>query len=55
MSLAHLLWFMLVACAFSSAPAQRMVASARHHVERAIGGVLVCLGLTLALASIRQG
>ncbi len=55
MSLAHLLWFMLLACAFSSAPAQRMVASARHHVERAIGGVLVCLGLTLALASIRQG
>ena len=55
MSLAHLLWFTLVACAFSSAPAQRMVASARHHVERAIGGVLVCLGLTLALASIRQG
>ena len=55
MSLAHLLWFMLVACAFSSAPALRMVASARHHVERAIGGVLVCLGLTLALASIRQG
>ena len=55
MSLAHLLWFLLVACAFSSAPAQRMVASARHHVERAIGGVLVCLGLTLALASIRQG
>ena len=55
MSLAHLLWFMLVACAFSSAPAQRMVATARHHVERAIGGVLVCLGLTLALASIRQG
>jgi len=55
MSLAHLLWFVLVACAFSSAPAQRMVASARHHVERAIGGVLVCLGLTLALVSIRQG
>ena len=55
MSLAHLLWFMLVACAFSSAPAQRMVVASRHHVERAIGGVLVCLGLTLALASIRQG
>lgn len=55
MSLAHLLWFMLVACAFSLAPAQSMVATARHHVERAIGGVLVCLGLTLALASIRQG
>ena len=54
MSLAHLVWFVLVALAFSSAPAQRAVASARHHVERGIGGVLVCLGLTLALASLRQ-
>lgn len=54
MSLAHLAWFVLVALAFSSVPAQRAVASARHHVERGIGGVLVCLGLTLALASLRQ-
>jgi RhtB (resistance to homoserine/threonine) family protein len=54
MSLAHLAWFVLVALAFSSTPAQRAVASARHHVERGIGGVLVCLGLTLALASLRQ-
>lgn len=54
MSLAHLAWFILVACAFSSAPAQRAVASCRHHVERGIGGVLVCLGLTLALASLKQ-
>ena len=54
MSLAHLAWFVLVALAFSSVPAQRVVASARHHVERGIGGVLVCLGLTLALASLRQ-
>lgn len=54
MSLAHLAWFVLVALAFSSAPAQRAVVSARHHVERGIGAVLVCLGLTLALASLRQ-
>jgi len=54
MSLAHLVWFVLVAFAFSSAPAQRAVASARHYVERGIGGVLVCLGLTLALASLQQ-
>jgi len=54
MSLAHLAWFILVACAFSSAPAQRAAASYRHHVERGIGGVLVCLGLTLALASLNQ-
>jgi len=55
MSLSHLFWFVLVACAFSSAPAQRAVAAARHHIERAIGGVLVCLGVTLALASMNQG
>lgn len=54
MSLAHLAWFVLVALAFSSPPAQRAVASARHYVERGIGGVLVCLGLTLALASLQQ-
>jgi threonine/homoserine/homoserine lactone efflux protein len=55
MSLAHLAWFTLVAVFFASTPAQRVVATARHHVERGIGLVLVCLGLTLALASIRQG
>lgn len=54
MSLAHLAWFVLVALAVSSPPAQRAVASARHVVERAIGGVLFCLGLTLALASLQQ-
>jgi len=55
MSLAHLVWFVLVACAFSSAPAQHVAARARQHIERAIGAVLVCLGVTLALASFRQG
>jgi len=54
MSLSHLAWFVLVAFAFSSIPAQRAVAEARHHVERGIGAVLVCLGLTLAMASINQ-
>lgn len=54
MSLAHLIWFALVACLLSSAPAQRAVGSARRHVERGIGCVLVALGLTLALASLGQ-
>jgi RhtB (resistance to homoserine/threonine) family protein len=54
MSLAHLAWFVLVACAFSSAPAQRAVGSVKRHVERGIGCVLVALGLTLALASLNQ-
>jgi RhtB (resistance to homoserine/threonine) family protein len=54
MSLAHLVWFTLVACAFSSAPAQRAVGSVKRQVERGIGCVLVALGLTLALASLNQ-
>ena len=54
MSLAHLVWFTLVACAFSSAAARRFVASSRHLVERAIGGVLVALGLGLAVSSLNR-
>lgn len=54
MSLAHLVWFALVAWAFSSAPAQRAVGAWRRHIERGIGCVLVGLGLTLALASLNQ-
>lgn len=54
MSAAHFVWFALVACAFSSVPAQRAIGSARHHIERGIGCVLVTLGLTLALASLNQ-
>ena len=55
MSLAHLVWFVLVACAFSSQAARRVVAESRHLVERAIGAVLVALGVMLALASLNQG
>lgn len=55
MSVAHLVWFVLVALAFSSTSAQRLVARARGHIEHGIGLVLVCLGLMLALASFTQG
>jgi threonine/homoserine/homoserine lactone efflux protein len=55
MSLAHLVWFVLVACAFSSDVARRVVASSRHLVERSIGAVLVALGVSLALVSIKRG
>jgi RhtB (resistance to homoserine/threonine) family protein len=54
MSLAHLVWFVLVACAFSSDVARRVVASSRHLVERSIGAVLVALGVSLALVSIKR-
>lgn len=51
MSLAHLVWFVLVACAFSSEAAQRVAGNYRHRVEHCIGAVLVALGLSLAAAS----
>jgi RhtB (resistance to homoserine/threonine) family protein len=53
MSLAHLIWFALVAFAFSSNTAGAFVASYRHLITRLIGGVLVALGIALALSSIR--
>lgn len=52
MSFAHLVWFVLVACLFSSAAARRFVVSCRHVIERCIGGVLVALGLGLAASSL---
>jgi threonine/homoserine/homoserine lactone efflux protein len=54
MSLAHLVWFVLVAYAFSSEAARRFVASSRHIIERSIGAVLVALGLGLALSSMKR-
>ncbi|MDR0576689.1 MAG: LysE family transporter [Candidatus Accumulibacter sp.] len=54
MSFTHLAWFALVALAFSSAAARRFAASFRHLVERAIGGVLVTLGLGLAASSLNR-
>jgi len=54
MSLAHLVWFALVAYAFSSDAARRFVASSRHIIERSIGAALVALGLGLAMASIKR-
>jgi RhtB (resistance to homoserine/threonine) family protein len=52
--LAHLLWFVLIAYAFSSVAAQRFVASSQHLVERCIGAALVALGLGLAAASLKR-
>ena len=53
-SVAHLVWFVLVAYAFSSNAAQRIVASSRHIIERMIGGVLVALGIGLAVSSFKR-
>lgn len=51
MSFAHLAWFVLVAYVFSSEAAQAVARRCRHLIERAIGAVLVALGLALAAAS----
>lgn len=53
-SVAHLFWFVFVAYAFSSNAARSFVASSRHLIERAIGSVLVGLGVLLATASIKR-
>ena len=53
-ALTHLVWFSFVACVFSSQLTRAAVASARHLVERGIGGVLVTLGVGLALTSARN-
>jgi RhtB (resistance to homoserine/threonine) family protein len=54
MSLAHLLWFCLVAYFFSSVRVRSIVQGIRHWIDRSIGGVLVLLGLTLAFSSMRK-
>lgn len=53
-SVSHLIWFTLVALIFSSNTAQTFVNQSRHMIERTIGGVLVSLGVGLALSSIKR-
>ena len=45
----------LVAYGLSSEAARGFVARCRHLIERAIGGVLVALGLGLAASSLQRG
>ncbi|GGX88055.1 lysine transporter LysE [Litchfieldella qijiaojingensis] len=54
MSVAHLVWFALVAYAFSSEAAKNLAASSRHIIERSIGAVLVTLGVGLAATSMKR-
>jgi RhtB (resistance to homoserine/threonine) family protein len=53
-SLTHLVWFAFVACVFSSRIARDAIARVRHLIERTIGGVLVTLGVGLALSSAQH-
>lgn len=54
MSAAHLFWFALVAYGLSSEAAHEFVARSRHLIERAIGSVLVALGLGLFASSLHR-
>ncbi|KQP49418.1 LysE family transporter [Pseudorhodoferax sp. Leaf274] len=47
---AHLAWFALVAMCFSASAVRSRLLAVRHWIDRAFGGVLVGLGLLLALA-----
>ncbi|MCX2886976.1 MULTISPECIES: LysE family translocator [Pseudomonas] len=53
MSLAHWLWFSLVAVFFSSAPLRKAMIDRQLLVDRVIGLALIGLGLTVAVSGIR--
>jgi threonine/homoserine/homoserine lactone efflux protein len=47
---AHAVWFSLVALCFSTGKVRERLMVARHWIDRAFGGLLVCFGLLLAIA-----
>jgi len=53
MSLAHGLWFGIVALGFSSAPLRRLMIDRQRVVDRVIGVALLGLGVTVLFASVR--
>ena len=53
MSVAHWLWFSLVALGFSSAPLRRVMIERQLLVDRVIGMALLGLGVTVLFASVR--
>ena len=48
-SLAHFLWFALVAGCFSAPAVRQRLVAIRHWIDRVFGAVLVSLGVALAL------
>ena len=49
-SVAHMAWFSLVALCFSAGAVRDRLLAVRHWIDRAFGGLLVGLGLLLAVA-----
>lgn len=48
-AVAHMVWFSLVASCFSAGAVRVRLLACRHWIDRAFGGVLVCLGFLLAM------
>ncbi|MHA6197393.1 LysE family translocator [Pseudomonas wadenswilerensis] len=53
MSVAHWVWFSIVALCFSSAPLRRVMIDRQRMVDRVIGVALLGLGMTVLFASVR--
>lgn len=53
-SVAHMVWFALVALLFSSGPVRARLLAMRHWIDRAFGGMLVGFGALLATASLSR-
>lgn len=49
-SLAHFVWFALVACCFSAPPVRLKLLAIRHWIDRVFGAILVSLGVALAVS-----
>lgn len=49
-SIAHIVWFSMVALCFSASAVRDRLLNVRHWIERAFGGLLVGFGILLALA-----
>jgi len=49
-SLAHVVWFSIVALCFSAGAVRERLLAARHWIDRAFGGLLVTFGILLAAA-----
>ena len=50
-SVAHMVWFSLVALCFSAGMVRDRFLAVRHWIDRTFGGLLVIFGVLLALAS----
>ena len=53
-SLAHVIWFSLVATCFSANAVRERLLAMRHWIDRVFGGLLIGLGVLLAMARVSR-